>query len=288
MNTGSDQAVTAADIAVGVFTSALNLRERALSVQETWLKAFPQAFLIGGSHFDAGLRMISLGPEIGEDYQSAHRKQFLGIVELYRRFPEAKWFFVTGCDAFVFAENLASLLSRYDYREELLVGGHCGEVEVDGVRLIYPSGGPGFALSRALVEALVPLIPAFVEEWEKRQGALRAACDAALAFLALRERGVRVSFAEGFYHRPPYRYPQNGYKDGEGRDVNRPVIERPIAFHNLSIREMYLLAAGHRLKRPRLLARSFDAISTRVTRGMQSKTIMNRLSRALFARGGRE
>lgn len=89
------------DIAVGVFTSAEKLRERALSVQNTWLKSFPKGYLIGGYYYDAKLKMISLGPHVGEDYASAHRKQFLGLLELYHRFPETKWFFITGCDAYI-------------------------------------------------------------------------------------------------------------------------------------------------------------------------------------------
>ena len=134
--------LAACDIAVGVFTSALNLRERALSVQRTWLRAFPKGYLIGGWCRDRELKMISLGEAVGEDYQSAHRKQFLGLLELFRRFPDAPWFFITGCDAFVFAENLAALLSAYDPAEELLVGGHCGLVEIGGESLLYPAGGP--------------------------------------------------------------------------------------------------------------------------------------------------
>jgi len=270
------------DIAVGVFTSALNLRERALSVQETWLKSFSKGYLIGGSHFDPGLRMIALGGGVGENYQSAHRKQFLGLLELLKLFPDASWFYLTGCDAFVFANNLASLLTRYDASLELLVGGHCGMVEVDGEPLVYPAGGPGFALSRPLAEALAPCIPDFVGEWEKRQPALSTACDAALAYLAKRERGVRVSFEEGFYYGPPYYYPRNTYKDGEGNDVNRAVIPNPIAFHNLSIREMYLLQGGTWPRSPRLIDKAFDKLSMILTRKMHSRSFVNRICRYIY------
>jgi hypothetical protein len=271
------------DIAVGVFTSALELRERALSVQETWLKDFPKGYLIGGWYADPALKMISLGKGVGEDYQSAHRKQFLGLLELHKRFPDASWFFLTGCDAFVFGENLLDLLSGFDPREELLVGGHCGMVEVDGEELVYPAGGPGFAISRALADALAGPIPAFIDEWERGQPSLRSACDVAMAYLAKRERGVKLSFAEGFYYGPPYYYPGNAYKDGEGRDVDREVIGRPIAFHNLSIREMYLLEGGAWPKRPGFFAKAYDKISFIATRKFHSRKIVNRLSRLLFA-----
>ncbi|MEI6877031.1 MAG: hypothetical protein WCL50_18105, partial [Spirochaetota bacterium] len=163
----ADDTLGFGDIAVLVFTSALKLRERALSVQETWLGAFPKGYLVGGWKTDPGLRLISLGKDVGEDYRSAHRKQFLGLLEMFRRFPEAKWFFITGCDAYVYAENLRALLGRYDWRDELLIGGHCGLVEIDGESLLFPAGGPGFALSRGLVSALAPSILGFVEDWER-------------------------------------------------------------------------------------------------------------------------
>jgi len=287
MNEKADrQGLSADDIAVGVFTSALKLRERALSAQETWLADFPKGFLIGGYHEDAGLRMIALGEGVGEDYRSAHRKQFLGLLELFRRFPEARWFYLTGCDAYVFADNLVELLAGFDDREELLVGGHCGLARVDGEDILYPAGGPGFALSRALVEALADRIPAFVEEWERDQPGWATACDLAIAWLAKRERGVSLSYAEGFYYGPPYYYPSNTYKDGEGRDVNREVIAKPIAFHNLSIREMYLLRGGTWPARPGLAGKAFDKLSLIATRRLGSRSLVNNACRLLFARRG--
>ncbi len=150
------------DIAVGVFTSARNLRERALSVQRTWLRYFPKGFLIGGSCHDSKLRMINLDDGVREDFHSVHRKQFLGLMELYGRFPAAKWFFITGCDAFIYPWNLVKLLEGFDPEKELFIGGHCGTRMVAGEALVFPSGGPGFALSGALVKTLLPAIPGFI------------------------------------------------------------------------------------------------------------------------------
>jgi hypothetical protein len=275
--------VTTDDIAVCVFTSALNLRERALSVQRTWLKRFPKGYLIGGYHDDPGLKMIALGSGVGEDYHSAHRKQFWGLMELHRRFPDAKWFYIVGCDAYVFADNLAGLLSGFDCDQELLVGGHCGEAEIDGERIIYPGGGPGFAVSRALVSVLLDHIPGFVCEWEIRQEQYRSACDVAFAYLAKKMRGVTISFVEGFYYGPPYYYPANTYKDGEGNDVNREVIDKPIAFHNLSIREMYLLDSGTWPRKKNLADMCFDKLSIVLTRKLKTRSLVNTIARSLYS-----
>jgi hypothetical protein len=275
------KALSAADIAVGVFTSALNLRERALSVQNTWLGSFPNAYLIGGWFMDPGLRMVSLGEGVGEDYRSAHRKQFLGLLELRRRFPQSKWFFITGCDAYVFAENLAALLSEFDSRDELLIGGHCGEASVDGESLIFASGGPGFAVSSGLVDAIAGRIPDFVEEWAARPD-LCEATDVAMAYLAKRERGVSVTFRDGFYFLPPYAYPGTSYLDGSGRRVDGPPVQRPIAYHSLTIREMYALARGEPLSRPGPIEFCFDILSKLLVRKMHTRAIVNRAARSLF------
>ncbi|MBN1242897.1 MAG: hypothetical protein JXA15_09370 [Spirochaetales bacterium] len=272
------------NVAVGVFTSALNLRERALSVQETWLRDFPNALLIGGWKSDPELRMASLGPEVGEDYASAHKKQFLGLLELRRRFPGASWYFLTGCDAYVYADNLRALLAGFDPERELLIGGHCGQAEIRGERLIFPAGGPGFALSRALVEALATAIPAFIDAWPSEFPDLAGACDVAMAWLAKRERSVKVTFADGFYSCPPYRYPGNPYLDGNGIVVDRPVADHPVAYHALGIREMYLLRRGSMPRAPGPLARAYDVGFRFVARRFRTKSLVNRISSALANR----
>ncbi len=270
-------------IAVGVFTSALNLRERALAAQSTWLRNFPKGYLIGGWKEDPSLKLISLGKEVGEDYRSAHRKQFLGLLELRRRFPEAKWFYLTGCDAFIFAKNLVDLLSGFDSRDELLIGGHCGEATIRGEKLLFPSGGPGFALSKALVDALAGAIPGFIVEWEGGALGPPEACDVAMAYLAKRERGVSTTYAEGFYFLPPYRYPGTRSLDGRGDVVDAAPVERPIAFHSLGVREMYVLGRGSIPRRPSGFEAAFDMASKILTRKLRSRSIVNRVARLLFS-----
>lgn len=270
------------DIAVVVFTSTLNLRERALSVERTWLSAFKKGYLISGFHKDPELKAISLGPDVGEDYQSANKKQFYGLKAVFDRHPEAAWFFITGCDAFLFPENLLPLLSTYDPEQDWFIGGHCGQVLVNGESLVYPGGGPGFALSRALTRKLLPHVEAIVQEWEGSQTVLKPSCDVALAYYLRKLFGISVTFVEGFYHCPPYYYPQNTYKNGLGQDMNTFVIDKPLAFHSLSIREMYALKKRGRVEKPTLSDKVFDKISLWLTRRLKTKRIVNGLARFLY------
>ena len=281
--------LSADDIAVCVYTSALNLRERALSVQNTWLKDFKNGYLIGGWYHDPALKMISLVPSVGEDYNSAHKKQFMGLVELYQRCPEAKWFYITGCDAFLFSNNLVALLTEYDAATPIFIGGHCGSATIDGQELIYPSGGPGFALSISLVASLVEHIPEFISTWEKRSDGYASACDVALTYLVKMKSDINLTYRQGFYHNPPYRYPDNTFKNGYGEDVNENVVSKPIAFHTLSIREMYALRMGKRLEVENHFARLFDAIIKKFGRLFHTKKFINVMSKiCLYFSGNRK
>lgn len=181
----------------------------------------------------------------------------------------------------IFPDNLLNLLAEYNPDRELLIGGHCGAVIVDGERLVYPAGGPGFALSNALVAALRPSIPQFIKEWEQRKPELKTACDVAMAYLVKKERSLLLTYREGFYYGPPYYYPANTFKDSEGNDINMEVIENPIAFHNLSIREMYMLDKGIWPKRAGFFGRAYDKLSRIITRRFHSRSIVNRTSKLL-------
>lgn len=235
------QSLCKSDIALGVFTSSLNLPARALSVQSTWLHDFPLGFLIGGYHLDPTLKMISAGPDVGEDYQSATKKQFLGLKKLIKNHPDSLWFYITGCDAFIFSENLTRALSGFCPDKDYFIGGHCNQVTINRMNLLYPSGGPGFALSRSLARKIYPFLEEICSDWESSQTKYKSACDVALAYYLRQRFNVSVSFVPGFYAWPPYRYPGCNYLDGNSCKVSSPVVAEPIAFHYLSIREMYVL-----------------------------------------------
>ncbi|MFA6506545.1 MAG: hypothetical protein WCT14_10620 [Treponemataceae bacterium] len=258
-----------------VFTSALNLRERALSVQSTWLADFETAYLIGGYHFDTQLRMISLGETVQEDYLSATYKQFFGIKKISELHPEFDWLFITGCDAYVFKDNLEKALGEFDPTKDFFIGGHCGKAELDGKAFFYPSGGPGFALSKALVDKIAPRLEEMAHTWVTTQTAFSTACDLAITYFLKEWYNVSFTYRDGFYHCPPFYYPENEYLDNFGNKVRNEVSNFPIAFHSLSIREMYELHRLKTLKKPSVIDKAFDKIALVLTRKMKTKRIVN-------------
>ena len=274
--------LTKSDIAIGVFTSSLNLSARALSVDSTWLNDFPLAFLIGGHHIDPTLKMISAGAAVGEDYQSATKKQFLGLKALIDTYPEALWFYVTGCDAFLYSDNLLKALSCFSPDLDYFVGGHCNKITINGSDLIYPSGGPGFAISRSLALKISPFLASMCSDWESTQNFYRSACDAAISFYLRDQFGVTVSYLPGFYACPPYKYPGNSFFDGNGDVVSMSIVEEPIAFHYLSIREMYLLYCYGSIVSPDLFDRLFDRLIYILSWRLKLKSLPNYLCSTLY------
>ena len=265
------------DIVVLVFTSALNLHERALSVQNTWLRSFPNGYLVGGYFYDPSLKMISLGSTVGEDYLSATPKQFIGLKTLYEKFPSLSWFYVAGCDAYIFADNLCALLSRYDAQQELYIGGNFLKRTINGTEYFFPSGGSGFVLSRALVKKLITKLDFILEDLPKHELFYRyGACDAALGYYLLMLFGIKPVYADGFYSVAPYKYPGDFYYNGNYQYVSEPVIEHPIAFHTLTIREMYALYAGKQLKPRTFIDKVIDKLSYILSRKIKTKKLVNR------------
>ena len=276
------ESLSSSQIAVGVFTSSLNLPARALSVQMTWLRDFPLGFLVGGHHVDPQLKMISAGSHVGEDYQSATQKQYLGLKKLIECNPRAPWFFVTGCDAFVFSDNLVATLSQFSPDDDFFIGGHCNQIQINGVSLLYPSGGPGFALSRSLAHKIYSSLESMCIDWEGSQSAYKSACDAAMAYYLREDYGVTVSYVEGFYACPPYQYPGNCYLDGAGQLVESEVVPSPLASHYLSIGEMHILGSRGIVDEPDLLDLIFDRLVYFLSWKLKLKRFPNWLCRSAW------
>ncbi len=274
------------NIVVLVFTSALNLHERALSVQNTWLKDFPNGYLIGGYFYDPSLKMISLGKDVGEDYLSATYKQFLGLKVMYERFPNSEWFFVTGCDAYVYSKNLCALLSKYDSQKDYYIGGHFGKRNVNNTDITFAFGGPGFALSASLLKKLLPHIDFILKDYTNYEIMKNGACDVTIAYYLLKLFGIEPTFEEGFYHCQPYKYPGVQYYNGNNELITQSPIDNPIAFHNLSIREMYLLRKEGRkegaLKPKTPITFLFDKVCAFISKKLKTKRFVNTVCKFLF------
>jgi hypothetical protein len=260
------------DIGVLVFTSALNLRERALSVMETWLKDFPRGYLVGGYFADRELKMISAGDGVGEDYNSAADKQYQGLRILYAMHPGLAWYYVTGCDAYVFPGNLVDLLKGFDSREDFYIGGNCRRSGFLGEEIAYLSGGAGYALSNSSVRKILSIFDDIYRVKQSIGAETWAMSDVSLAYFLLKRWSISPTVCEGFSHYPPY------------HEWGDKFTCAPVAYHMLSIREMYLLHSGKAISAPGVLSRLFDLWQKIMTKRFKTKRIVNIVAKFIYAR----
>ena len=277
------------EIAVICFTSAKNLHERALSVNNTWLKNFEKGYLVGGNYYAEDLKMICLGDHVGEDYFSATSKQFYGLKAMTEKFPEAKWFFINGCDAWLDAANLTEALGAFDDSKDYFVGGNFAKRSVklqngEDFPFYYPSGGSGFALSNSLAKKLAEKTEFILEDLQKYELFAKGACDCTLAFYLLTLFNIKPSYVDGFYAVQPYQYPGDIYLNGDFKEVSEPVIDKPIAFHTLTIREMYMLDAGKIPKKPNFIDKFVDKTAKFLSRKLKTKRLVNTVLSHIYGR----
>lgn len=197
------------ELIVGIFTGGLYFNTRAKACKETWLSAVPHWYLFS-SGSDADLPVVSVG-DVGDDWNSCTAKQMLGLCHMWEEHPEAKWFFLCGCDTFGYPRNMADCLSAWDPEEPVLVGGKLIDpkyIPLDRLpgmpALFYPPGGAGHALSRGLVKILYPQMKKFLERWQTQTPSFFiGAADYALAVMAFEEAGITSQVGTGFFHQSP-------------------------------------------------------------------------------------
>jgi hypothetical protein len=66
----------------------------------------------------------------GEDKLSNMKKLFSSLQMIYQQqmnislSQRQKWFYIAGCDTFIFPHHLVKLLDGLDYRKPIFLGGH--------------------------------------------------------------------------------------------------------------------------------------------------------------------
>jgi len=225
-------------IAIGVMTS-VNLKHRYTACMNTWGKDFDHVYYFGG--VESGSDIIKL-ENVGEDYRSALEKQFLGLKYMYEQPENHQWFFICGCDTFLYKDNLVEMISQFDPNEELFIGGHCGsfrnlyrfQTDCD----LFPSGGGGFFISRKLMDKIYGKIDSFIQEWfsiclTHFSGVHPAAGDVAITYFLWKHFGIKVTVVEGFYGLQPENYSY--------------IVPKPLTFHYISPQQMHQLYEKNRV-----------------------------------------
>lgn len=126
---------------------------------------------------------------VANDYLSASLKQYLGIQYIVDREPDLDFIHVCGTDAYLFLDNMIDLVSQYDPKDNLAIGGHGDFYTINKEQVYFLSGAAGFLLSRGCCTLLYPYLSELFGEWvylysvqENPPPNFIAACDVGLSY----------------------------------------------------------------------------------------------------------
>jgi len=204
-------------IAVYACATIPKYREQILKIRETWGKRAIEKnmlvlFFLGEELTDLiGDEYIYL-PGVKNDYDSASLKQNLGIKYIIENY-NFDFIHICGTDTFLVIDNMEKLIQKYDSTENIAIGGHGCHRDIDGEKVYFMSGGPGFLLSIKCCNLLYNYLGSLYEDWKKiciddHNEYLIPCCDVAISYYLQKKINTRIAKEDDkFFHCNFYGYP---------------------------------------------------------------------------------
>lgn len=177
-----DKGITLNDIAFAVWTGKECINTRIKSIANAWLSLCPHAYIytdyVNKSLVDDIIRQnnhVSLtfieqglvadylvGSSYENPYNSAQSRHLQSLIDLYKREPKKKWYFICDDDCYVFPQKLCKFLRQ---KPGYLFG--CTYYFIDETYKFFPTdptrtfyhGGPGILIRNSLMKILVKNLP---------------------------------------------------------------------------------------------------------------------------------
>lgn len=139
-------------------------RDQTLGCCETWVRDTERTYFFCGNCFDPAFEQECMEKsnyhaefihlqDVGEDYQSASYKQWMGLGWLFQNSP-SDWYGILGTDNYVFYDRLTTLLSRHSTNVPYMIGGFCQMRNVKGGNCQLLLGGTGLFLNHVAVQKM--------------------------------------------------------------------------------------------------------------------------------------
>lgn len=160
--------------------------------KDSWMNDVPVYFFAGEerNEFVDELDLISDDhivhlKGIGNDYESASHKQWLGFKYLYDNL-KSDFVMIVGTDNYVWSERLFTILEKYDPEQAFLIGGKQQSRNTAGVQYqIFSLGGAGVILTRGAIRKIYNVIDGLHARWKSVcEPNVLCACDLSLAYFA--------------------------------------------------------------------------------------------------------
>lgn len=148
-------------------TTLPKYRDLVLGCCETWVMRCDRVFFFEGENGDLSFEeemktktnqkaiFIHL-PGVGDDYESASYKQYLGWLYMYNNVPKGEWYGIIGTDNYAYPDLLLSKLQSYNSSKPYIVGGIPGVISLD-VYIPFLMGGSGLYVTRSTIESLLEM-----------------------------------------------------------------------------------------------------------------------------------
>ena len=141
------------DIAMSLLTVDAYKLDRDEACMHTWMTPQRAPFAYFGvsiPRHDMLLQPTVLVPQTDDSFVSNLNKTMIPLRELYRQFPDKKWFMQTSDDAYLDVDTLVMRLDDYDSDDVLYVGGATSpnrDCWLTGTKMDYIGGGLGYIVS---------------------------------------------------------------------------------------------------------------------------------------------
>lgn len=245
-------------INIGVYTQ-LKDRDLYLTLLNTWGKDFDKINIFCGYEEDRNYNpdnVILL--DVEDSYNGLMEKQ-MRVLEYMFDNDKSEWYYVCGCDTFLYREHAEQMLNKFDSNKEIYVGGHCGVMESrfkseyrsEIKHRFFPSGGAGFFVSNSLMKKIKPDIDKIIKEWiytcdYKTIDKIYGSCDIGFGYIMSQMYDICVTtlcemksdglVTDGFYSFNANFYPHTNNEIG-----TIILIDNPISYHYVKPHDMYRL-----------------------------------------------
>jgi hypothetical protein len=125
-------------------------------------------------------------PNVKNDYLSASYKQHLGLKYIYDNYT-CSYVLCCGTDTFINIPKLVNLLSEFNSKDYVYIGGHGDYRKIYNTPYFFHSGGPGFIISFPCLQKIYPYLENITDIWitickESNINELNTACDVAISY----------------------------------------------------------------------------------------------------------
>ena len=111
---------------------------------------------------------------------------------------KTKFVLCCGTDTYINIPKLLLYIHKFNYNENIYIGGHGCHRKIDGKEYYFHSGGPGFIITKHCLELLYPFLGNLVNDWihickEHRAEELIPCCDVSISYYLQKKMDTTIA-----------------------------------------------------------------------------------------------